>query len=165
MATDAIITLERLLCTRESDGTGHSEPYVWPVLLFVDDNTLNTSNLVGVTAPALGNARVVIKSDMRAGQTADIPTSVRTLRVRFEDGLSIRRMILAVALWEEDETPEKAMRAGYQAFSGELRAAVADNLFALSQATEEQTEELTKTIKARVKGKVESAIKDGLTGW
>jgi hypothetical protein len=125
MATDAIITLERLRCIRESDASGHSEPYIWPALLWIDDNTIATPELVGVTAPALGNARVVIKNDMSAGQTADIPTSVGMLRVRFEDGLTIRRPILVVALWEEDETPEAAMRAGFQAFSTELRAAVA----------------------------------------
>src|SRR5262245_28376897 len=125
MATDAILVLERLRCIRESDGTGHSEPYIWPVLLWIDDNTLATPSLVGVTAPGLGNARVVIKNDMRAGQIADIPTSVGDLRVRFDDGLTIRRLILAVALWEEDETPEAAMRAGFQAFSSELRAAIA----------------------------------------
>lgn len=165
MATDAIIVLERLRCIRESDGTGHSEPYIWPVLLWIDDNTLATPALVGVTAPALGNARVVIKNDMRAGQAADIPPSVGVLRVRFEDTLTIRRLILAIALWEEDETPEAAMRAGFQAFSSELRAAVADNLFALSQASDEEQDAIIATIKTRVKDRVKSAIENGLTGW
>ena len=165
MATDAIIVLERLRCIRESDVTGGSEPYIWPVLLWIDDNTLATPSLVGMTAPALGNARVVIKNDMRAGQIADIPTSVGVLRVRFEDGLSIRRLILAVALWEEDETPETAMRAGFQAFSGELRTAIADNLFALSQASGEELDAIIKTIKTRVKDQVKSAIENGLTNW
>ena len=36
---------------------------------------------------------------MRAGESADIPLSVGELRVRLEDGLMIRRLILAVALW------------------------------------------------------------------
>lgn len=169
MATDSIITLERLRCIRESDASGHSEPYIWPALLWIDDNTLSEPPdnpiLVGVTAPALGNARVVIKNDMRAGQTADIPPSVGMLRVRFENGLTIRRLILAVALWEEDETPEAAMRAGFQAFSSELRAAVADNLFALGQASEEELDAIIEIIKTRVKNRVKSAIENGLTGW
>lgn len=112
MATDAIVILERLRCIRESDVAGGSEPYIWPALLWIDDSTLSEPIPVGVTAPALGNARVVIKNDMRAGQTADIPLSVGMLRVRFEDGLSIRRLILVVALWEEDETPEAARVPG-----------------------------------------------------
>lgn len=165
MSTDAIVTLERLRCIRESDGTGHSEPYIWPVLLWIDENTLATPSLVGVTAPVLGNARVVIKNDMRAGETADIPRSVGVLRVRFEEGLTVRRMILAVALWEEDETPEAAMRAGFQAFSRELRAALADNLFALGSATEEEQKAIIETIKTRVKTRVESAIENSLTSW
>jgi len=169
VAIDSIITLERLRCTREKDASGHSEPYIWPALLWIDDTTLSEPRdnpiLVGVITPALGTARVVIKNDMRAGQTADIPTSVGMLRVRFEDGLTIRRLILAVALWEEDETPEAAMRAGFQAFSSELRAAVADNLFALSLASEEELDSIIETIKTRVKDRVKSAIENSLTGW
>src|SRR5262245_4316394 len=120
MATDFFITLERLRCIRESDGSGHSEPYIWPVLMWIDDNTLATPARVDVTSPAIGNARIIIKSDMRAGQTADIPSSVGILRVRLEDNFTIRRLILAVALWEWDDTPQAAMRAGFQAFSSEL---------------------------------------------
>lgn len=165
MATDAILVLERLRCNRESDGTGHSEPYIWPALIWIDDHTLATPQLVGVTAPAQGNARVVIKEDMRAGQEATIPTSVGVLRVRFEENLSVRRLIFAVALWEEDETPGDAMRAGFNAFSSELRAAIADNLFALSQASGDALDALIAEIKTRVKNRVASAIRDGLTGW
>jgi hypothetical protein len=164
MATDAILSLNRLLCIRESDESGNSEPYIWPVLMWIDDNTLATPEQIGVTTPALGNARVVIKSDMRAGQTADIPASVGVLRVRLEDGLTIRRLILAVALWEEDETPDAALRAGFQAFSSELRAAIADNLFALNQASEEEQEAIIETIKVRVRDRVGSSIENGLTG-
>ena len=134
MATDAIIILERLRCIRESDGSGHSEPYIWPVLVWIDDDTLATPALVGVTSPALGNARVVIKEGIRAGQVADIPGSVGLLRVRLDDNQSVRQLILAVALWENDDTPERAMRDGYTAFSGELGLAIADNLLALPRA-------------------------------
>jgi hypothetical protein len=133
--------------------------------MWIDDNTLATPERVGVTAPALGNARVVIKSEMRAAERADIPASVGVLRLRLEDGMTVRRLILAVALWGEDETPEDAMRAGFQAFRSELRAAVADNLFALSQADDEQEKEIIATIETRVKSRVASAIENGLTGW
>jgi hypothetical protein len=172
MAIDAFITLERLRCIRESDASGHSEPYIWPVLMWIDNNTLENPperpELVGVTAPALGSARVVIKSGMRVGETADIPASVGILRVRFEDGsedgLTIRRPILTVGLWEEDETPEDAVRAGFRAFSSELRAAVAEKLLDLMRANEEQKKEIIATIKKRVGSRVESAIWNGLTG-
>jgi hypothetical protein len=165
MATDAIIVLEHLKCIRESDGTGHSEPYIWPVLIWIDDDTLATPALVGVTSPALGDARIVIKDNMSAGQVADIPGQVGILRVRLDDNQSVRQLILAVALWENDETPGDAMRAGYQAFSSELGRAIADNLLALNGATTpEQRKPIIDEIKKRVRSKVESAIRDGLTG-
>jgi hypothetical protein len=166
MATDAIVLLERLRCFRESDGSGHSEPYIWPVLIWIDDDTLATPELVGVTAPAVGSAREVIKSDMRAGQVADIPASVNTLRVRLDDNQNVRRLILAVGLWENDETPEAAMRAGYSAFVSELGRAIADNLLALNSATtDEERQPIIDEITRRVRQKVEAAIRDNLTSW
>src|SRR5207248_2705869 len=69
----------------------------------------------------------------------------------------------------EDETPEAAVRAGFQAFSGELRAAVADNLVALFEAEQTGDEAGKKAILARIKSRVgdrvKAAIHDGLTGW
>jgi hypothetical protein len=165
MATDAIMVLEQLRCFRESDASGHSEPYLWPVMIWIDDDTLATPALVGVAAPALGNARIVIQDNMRAGQVAEIPGGVGVLRVRLDDNQSVRQIILAVALWENDETPDKAMRAGYQAFVSEMGLAIADNLLALRAATTpEERQPIIDAIKARVRSKVESAIRNGLTG-
>ena len=100
MATDAIIVLERLRCIRESDRSGGSEPYIWPALIWIDDDTLDTPARVGVRSPVSQNyARVVIRNNMRAGQVAEIPGSVGTLWVRLDDEQMIRRLILIVALW------------------------------------------------------------------
>ena len=103
MATDAFIVLERLTCSRESDRSGGSEPYIWPVLIWVDDDTLATPARVGVTSPSSTYARLVIKEDLRAGQVAEIPPQVGLLRVRLDDNQSVRQLILGVALWESDE--------------------------------------------------------------
>jgi len=156
MATDAILSLNDLICLKESDGTGHSEPYIWPVLVWIDD-----SFEVHLAAPALGNARVVIKNDMRAGETAALPASVGVLRFRFEDAANIRGMILGAALWEEDESPGDAVRAGFQAFNSEIRAAIADNLGGL--ANEDDREATIEIINARVRARVESSIRGALT--
>jgi hypothetical protein len=86
-------------------------------------------------------------------------------RDRLEDDLTIRRLLLALARWYEDETPDADMRAGFQAFSSELRAAIADNLFALNQGSEEERGAIIKTIEARVRDRVASSIKNSLTGW
>lgn len=165
MPRDAFITLEQLRCIRESDGTGHSEPYIWPAIVWIDDNTISTPGLVGMTSSILEHARVVIKDDMRARQVASIPASVGSFRIRFEDNLDTFHLFIVVALWEEDETPNKAMRAGFQVFAPELRAAVRDNLLSLNQASEEERAVIIESIKDRVRDKVKSAISDGLTGW
>lgn len=166
MSTDAIITLESLRCYRESDGSGHSEPYIWPVLIRIDDETLNTPEHVAVSAPALGNARVVLKDDMRAGEVATIPGEVGVFRVRLEDGQQVLKLLLTVLLWEEDETPIKAVRAGFQAFSAELGQAIAANLAGLAGASNAlERAPIIKIIQDRVAAKVESAIGDALTGF
>ncbi|QJW90599.1 hypothetical protein HNV11_15015 [Spirosoma taeanense] len=161
MATDAIVTLERLRCIRESDGSGHSEPYIWPVLIWIDttNGQVNTADLV------LGNARIVIDHDMRAGQVVLIPSSVNTLRVRFTDDPQRFTFIISVVLWENDETPEDAMRAGFKAYTSELRAAIIANLLALQAAQGNPAEEeaVKATIEKRVKDKVEAGIKGALT--
>jgi hypothetical protein len=81
----------------------------------------------------------------------------------------MRQVLLVVALLENDETPEAAMWAGCKAFSSELRAAIADNLLALSKAINEGDDaglkQLIKAIKERVGNRVSSATWDALTGW
>lgn len=165
MATDAFIHLDRLTCRRESDGSGHSEPYIWPMLVYVDDRTFATPERVGITGPALGNARVELKDGMRAGDQVGIPASVGQIRVRFEDNLQLRQMILAVVLWESDETPKAAMEAGFIAYGRELRAAVGQNLLALNatQDDPEQRKVIVDEIKARIRKAVEGAIENRLT--
>jgi hypothetical protein len=165
MATDAILLLEQLHCLRLLNTETRTEPYIWPALLRVDDTTIATPDLVAMQTPVLGNARVVIKDSMRAGETASIPASVGILRTRFEDNLMTRRLILVVALLENDETPEDAMQAGFNAFNSELRAAIADNLFALAGADEEETKAIIAQVSERVAGQVRSAISNGLSAY
>jgi len=162
MAKDAIIILEKLRCIT-SAAEGRREPYIWPALLRIDDDTLMSAHKVAIVTGQ--DARHVIKDSMQAGETVAIPGSVGMLGTRFEDDLSILRLILVVVLLEEDETPESAIEAGFQAFSSELRAAVADNLFALSQASEEEERAIIETIKTRVNDRVTSAEEDQLSWW
>lgn len=165
MATEAILSLEQLRCIKLQNTESRTEPYIWPVLIRVDDNTISTPQLVSVISPALGNARVVIKDSMRAGDVASIPLSVGTLRTRFDDNLSTRRLLLVVALLENDETPETAMRAGFQAFVSEVGLAIADNLLALSAANEDEEKALIDVIQKRVTGRVKAATENALTAW
>ena len=128
-----------------------------------------TPELVGVTGPALGDARVVLKASMKAGEMATVPFPLGSLSTRFEDVSAIRYVLLVVALLEKDETPDKAMWAGCKAFEAELRAAVADNLLAIRQAMTDgddaALQDIIDAIKARVKQRTKSATGDALTAW
>jgi hypothetical protein len=168
MTLDAFITLESLHCLREVDlpRFGGSEPYLWPVLIRIDDLTIQTPGLVAVIAPAVGNARVIIRDSMRAGQTADIPLSVGLLRTRLEDNLFDTRLLLVVALWDGDETPGGAVRAGYQAFVSELGAAIGDGptLLALKDAEDRQDEAAKAAIIKAIREQVEKRVKSAISG-
>ena len=163
MATDAIFVLERLRCFRESDGTGHSEPYIWPVLVVVDDHSLALPEQVRVIAPSPAAARVVVKDDMRAGHVADIPSHVGTIRTRVDDDLDVLRMILVVAVLEEDETPSAAVKAGFNAFTAAIGVAIGSRLQELNNASPEEMQVLLKVITAEVQGKVETATHNALS--
>lgn len=169
MPTEAIVTLEDLECITLKDLETQVEPYIWPALIKVDTSTINSSDhrFVDVIALSPDLAGVKIKSSMRQGELAPIPGSVASLRARFEDDVSGKRLILIVALLEMDETPRDAMRAGFRAYIGELRAAFKDEFPKLFQAEsvkdEEGEKKVTQRIKDRVEAKTRAAIKDALS--
>jgi len=109
---------------------------------------------------------------MKAGETAAIPFPLGSLGASFEDGLSLQRLLVVVALLENDETPQAALWAGCKAFSSELDSAISENLSgffaAITQAeqgNDEPLKQLIQQIKNRVKTRVYSATWDALTGW
>jgi len=93
-----------------------------------------------------------------------IPASVATLRTRFEDDVTLKRLILIVSLLESDETPKGAMRAGFEAYVRELRAAFKDEFPNLFQAESVNDEEGEKAIIKRIKDRVESKTKSAIEG-
>jgi len=168
MALDVTLVLQEIHCVKESEGG--SEPYIWPVLLWIDDTTLlNTGDeVLGVRGPVLADARVVLKESMKAGETAAIPFPLGTLGIRFEEVSTLTYVLLVVALFDQDETPQAAMWAGCKAFSLALRAAIVPRLLALrtavAQGDDVELERLTAEIKAEVKAATESATWNALTG-
>jgi hypothetical protein len=169
MALDVTLVLQELHCVKESEDG--SEPYIWPILLWIDDTTLlnQGDEVLGVRGPGLGDARVVLKQSMKAGESAPIPFPLGTLGVRFEEVSTTTYVLLVVALFDQDETPQAAMWAGCKAFSHELRAAIVQRLLALraaiAQGDEVELERLKAEIKAQVKAATESATWNALTGW
>jgi len=167
MPTEAIITLEDLECITIKDLETKVEPYIWPALIKIDTSTINAPDgrFVDVIALSPSVASVVIKNSMRQGDLAPIPASVATLRTRFEDSVALKQLILIVSLLERDETPQDAIRAGFEAYIRELRAAFKDEFPKLFQAgnDEEEQKAIITRIKNRVEEKTKSAIKDALS--
>ena len=167
MPTEAIITLQDLECITIKDNETRVEPYIWPALIKIDTSTINAPDgrFVDVIALSPSLASTVIKSSMRQGDVAPIPSAMATLRTRFEDSVALKQLILIVSLLERDETPQGAIRAGFEAYVRELRAAFKDefpNLFQTANDEEGQNAVITR-IKDRVAAKTKSAIKDALS--
>lgn len=164
MPVDAFIHLDRLRCLAETDGNGHSEPYVWSVLLWVDDTTIGSGQIVGSTAPGNVQAsRAVIKDGIKAGEEASMPAVQRSFAHRFEDDLDMRNVGIVVAMSEEDESPSDAVRAAYSAFVRELPRAVAD--FIRTNLRAPETEAERKEVADKVRPKVRSAFEDSLSSF
>jgi hypothetical protein len=164
MPVDAFIRLDRLRCISEHDGSGHSEPYAWAVLLWLDDTTLGSPRVVGSSAPGNVQAsRAVIKEGIKDGEDAAMPSVQRAFAHRFEDGLQRRDIGIVVALFEEDETPSDAVRAAYSAFVRELPKAVAE--FITSHLRGPETDAERAGIAAAIRPKVREAGKDALSAW
>lgn len=159
MPIDAIVTFDRLECSRETDDKGHSEPYIWPVLMRVDDNTLATEAELSSINLADQNARIVIKEDMKQGDVAMIPAGQRTFVFRFDDNMAFHTVIVVVALLEQDETPDRAATAGYVTFRNELPKAVAPRLLQLNTADEQGDEEGVRLLIKEISDIVGPAVK------
>jgi len=161
MATQATVTLDTLHCILESDrgGSSHSEPYIWPFLASITNNSFETTP----TGAFIANSRAVVRKEMRAGDDAIIDGPFNRLTATFQDGQTNRQLILVVALWEEDDTPVAAVTGGYQAFLDTLHTELFRNLIPLRDATEEQQRAIIAQINANVLEAVTTAIHDHLS--
>ena len=164
MPIDVSFHLDRLRCLTETDGNGHSEPYAWTVLLWADDTTIGTPALLGSNAPGnVEGGRIVIKEGIRAGEEAPMPAAQASFaHHRFEDGLDMRRIALVVAMLERDDTPDRAIRAAYDAFRAELPRAVGAFLMANMR---EPTREEIQLVAAQIQPVVIAAARDALSAF
>lgn len=164
MPVDAFMHLDSVRCVTESDGSGHSEPYVWPLLLWSDSATIASGQIIGATAlgPFQGS-RSVVKNGIVPGDQIPMPAIQRSLVHRFDDNLSLRTVGIVVAMLEWDETPEKTVRAAYGAFVRELPLAVAD--FIRTNLRGPETDAEIQLIADQVAPLVEQAASDTLSAW
>src|SRR5581483_5562949 len=115
---------------------------------------------VGIGSPGPGAVQVVLKEDMRPGDTADIPNSVGVIGAQINEGFQGAAVI--VLLFQKEETRVNAMRAGFEAFFGELKPAILDNnnLADLATGDDATRQAAIDRIKALVEAPITNAIHD-----
>jgi hypothetical protein len=158
------ITLNGLFCTAESNGDG-SHPYLWVVLLKVDDQTIGSGELVDAVSylPGLTGAQLVIKQGMHTGDTASISDLQAHLVTQFDSAETTKNVILVAVLWDDNDTPFDAVAAGYDAFLFGTRDAIAAKLPALNSTAGGQA--VIDEVKAAINTKVHDAISGKLSAW
>lgn len=157
------LRLDRLECHVQGDASGGSEPYLWPVLVWVSDATLGTPALVRSNHPH--TPRTVLGQNTKAGAVLTVPPTAGTVRTRLADGDALRRAIVVVALLENDETPDHVVRAAYASFVEELPAAIARHLLELNSSDQDVVDAAKEAIRTEVGDAVKSAGSDELTTW
>lgn len=161
MPCDAIITLQQLQCIKQDRGSKGSSAYIWPAMVVVDLNPF----LITVVPP-FGDPRVVIQADMQGGQSAAIPAEIGVLERNLESSdLTQHRVFLVIALWEELDTPENVVDAGYQAFDSALGSAIQANIVQLASSNPSDQKAAIAAIKAAVNNAVTAAIENALSTW
>lgn len=155
MPTDVVVTLREIQCRNSGDLSRNTNPYIWPMLLWVD-------NKVNATCAPPESFRTNLGSGMTRGKTGAIPPEVGVLRGRIDGDL--RAMFLVVPLLERSHSSDDMMRAAFAAYCAELPQAVSDNLAKLNDPATQG--EAIRAITERVKKKAADAAagKLGLVG-
>lgn len=159
-AHKVVVSLESLICHRETQIFG-SSPYVWPAMVLVNKQT-GRVDVVGIPE---SSAHRVLTSGMRAGDSVAIDQNTGTLTRFVQEPLDQVVVILTVGLFEDNDTPEGAVRAGFQAYNVTLRTSITSHLFDLASndpgtvATAQQ--EISDEVAAAVASATEGALSRG----
>lgn len=157
------LRLDNLQCRVQADASGGSEPYLWPMLLWVTDQTIGTPTPVRANHPH--TPRTVLAQNVKAGTGLAVPAAAGTVRTQLAAGDTLRKAIAVVSLLENDETPDHVVRAAYDAYVEALPAAVAAHLLELASDDETVVADATAAVKREVEAAVKSAGSDELTAW
>ncbi|SDO57553.1 hypothetical protein SAMN04489867_0065 [Pedococcus dokdonensis] len=157
------LRLDHLQCRVQGDASGGSEPYLWPVLLWVTDQTLGTATPVRVNHPH--SPRTVIAQNVHAGAALAVPASVGRISTNLDAGDSLRKAIAVVTLLENDDTPDHVVLAAYDRYVEALPVAIAGHLLELNSDDPDTVDAATAAVREEVSDAVHSAGKDALTWW
>lgn len=163
------IALDRLHCHIQTDPGGTSEPYLWTSFFKGDIETAPLppgSRLATFTHHESSAGPEFFPGNVQAGDDISVPSAMGQHTFVVDPGeLGVAAVGLLVTLLEHDATPEKALRAGHEAFAetvdAELNSFV-DSIFPnLRDPTDEEVEDIAKRIQ---KESIE-AIRDELTWY
>jgi hypothetical protein len=158
MESTVVISLNTLYCNRESQ-SGGSSPYLWPAMVVVDKTTLN----VGEIGIADSYDRIVLKRGVQSGDSVTIDPSAGAIARIFDGDLTNFVVILTVAMFQNAQTPDGAVTAGYDAFQSALQDGVKSHLLDLNSTDPNVVEQAQKEISDAVSAAVKSAISNSLS--
>jgi hypothetical protein len=160
----AALELSQLQCNKQSDGSGGCNPYLWVVLLRIDDDTLNANPPAAAVFPQDPAApRIVIDAGMKADDAAVVPDQIDLLITDIRTDSVQRNLIMIAALLDQHDTSWSAMAAGYQAFWETAPVAVGAQLLQLKDPAQQAA--AIQAIAAQISSKVNTAIEAQLSWW
>ena len=157
------LRLDNLQCRVQGDASGGSEPYLWPVLMWVTDQTIGTPTPVRANHP--NTPRTVLAQNVTAGTGLAVPSAAGTVRTQLDAGDTLRKAIAVVSLLENDETPDHVVVAAYNRYVEALPDAVAAHLLDLASDDDEVVAAATAAVREEVSSAVHSAGSDEMTWW
>ena len=161
----ADFALQQLQCNQQGDFLLGCNPYLWVVLLRIDDDTLGSNPPVAAVSSLDPDApRLVIKSGMRAGDTALVPDQVAYLAEHIRTDAAQRNLILITVLLDAHDTPWAAMAAGYSTFRNAAQAEVGSHLLELQspdpQVRQDAIDQITRNINNQVISAIEAHLSE-----
>lgn len=118
----AKISVPILHCTSQYDEKGNSEPYLWFAYFWADITTLNMAEPISVYVPPFSNIRGLFPDDIGNNRDIAIPPELGTFQISLDDaGSHIALLGILIVLMEQDETPDDAIAAGYDAYRDAVR--------------------------------------------
>jgi hypothetical protein len=160
----ADLQLQQLQCSQQSDGSGGSNPYLWVVLLRIDDDTLNGNPPDAAVFPQDPSApRAVIQAGMKAGDSAAIPDQINSLVTAIRSDAVQRNLIVIAVLLDQHDTSWAANSAGWEAFISTAPVAVGSHLVQLQDPAQQGL--AIQAIGSQISAAVASAVESQLSDW
>ncbi|EON64119.1 hypothetical protein W97_03349 [Coniosporium apollinis CBS 100218] len=191
--TNVKLSLDVVHCYDEGDGPGDAEPYLWTVFFKVDGDsvTFNTDTLrletrlgrpFNITIPPRATVKATSGSqgnlnntDVSDGESVFIPASIGQYNtilkpIPFSKPLlgmtQTGGMIGCIAiLMEEDNTPNQAILAGYEALRTNVATKLSELLRQVTITSPDISEDAINGISAQIGNAVRAAIKDQVNAF